>query len=255
MDNIKILLAGYCGKMGRAVSELAASTPGYEIAAGVAIDPAPVNTAYPAYFKPSDFGGHADVIVDFSHHSFVESLLDCAIKRGIPLVIATTGHTEDELALIKDAAKTVPILKSANMSLGVNLLCGLAKKAAALLSGYDIEIVERHHNKKLDAPSGTALLLADAVASATGAGKYVYDRHSERRAREAGEIGIHSIRAGTIIGDHDVILAGKDEVITLSHSALSREMFASGALRAASFLIGKPAGYYTMDDIVAQYMQ
>ena len=255
MERISVLLSGYNGRMGRALAKMAEASGRFTIAAGVDINPAAINPSFPVYMKLSDFSGRADVIVDFSIHSAADALFAYAVEAGLPAVIATTGHTPGELELIKRASASVPIFKSANMSLGVNLLAGLAKKATALLKGYDVEIVEAHHNQKLDAPSGTALMLAEAVGSAMEeAPEYVYDRHNVRRIRGKNEIGLHSIRGGTIVGEHEVIFAGADEVLKLSHSALSREMFASGALRAAEFIIGKAPGLYSMEELISSFM-
>ena len=248
---LDIMLCGCGGRMGAALSA-AAHAAGDRIVAGVDITPTAANT-YPVYTSPEEFCGHADVIVDFSHHAALSGLLAYATRTGTPIVICTTGHSEAQLAEMKAAAKTVPVFFSRNMSLGINLLMALCRKAAATLGAdFDVEIIEKHHNKKLDAPSGTALMLADCIkeADASAEHPYVYERASVRRARERGEIGISAVRGGTIVGEHDVLFCGKDEVITLSHSASSREVFATGALRAAHFMAGKSAGFYNMDDVV-----
>ena len=247
---LNILLCGCGGRMGAAVAA-AATAAGDRIVAGVAINPA-ADSPFPIFTSPEEFSGRADVIIDFSHHSAVSSLVAYATRTGTPLVVATTGHTEDEVAAMHAAAGQIPLFFSRNMSLGINLLMALCRRCALTLGDdFDIEIIEKHHNRKLDAPSGTALMLADAITEATATEHpYVYDRHSERRARAKGEIGLHAVRGGTIVGEHDVLFAGKDEVITLSHSATSREVFATGALRAAHFMVGKSAGFYNMDDVV-----
>ncbi len=245
---LNILLCGCGGRMGAAVAA-AAEAAGDRIVAGVDINPASASP-YPVYHNPAEFTGHADVMIDFSHHSALPALLDYAVRTGTPLVVATTGHTEDEMALMREAATKVPVFFSRNMSLGINLLISLCRRAAATLGEeFDIEIIEKHHNKKLDAPSGTALMIADALCE-EGDHPYVYDRHAERRARVKGEIGLHAVRGGTIVGEHEVMFCGKDEIVTLSHSAASREVFATGALRAADFLVGKAPGMYNMDDVV-----
>ena len=234
--------------MGAAVAA-AAEAAGDRIVAGVDINPA-ATSPYPVFTSPDEFVGKADVIVDFSHHSALGALLAYATKTGTPLVVCTTGHTEEELAAIKAASEKVAVFFSRNMSLGSNLLISLCRRAAATLGDdFDIEIIEKHHNRKLDAPSGTALMIADAI-SEEKEHLYVYDRHAERRARARGEIGLHAVRGGTIVGEHEVMFCGKDESITLSHSAASREVFATGALRAAHFMVGKPAGLYNMDHVV-----
>ena len=248
---LNILLCGCGGRMGAALST-AATAAGERIVAGVDVHPTAA-LPYPVYTSPDEFDGKADVIVDFSHHSALSSLLAYAERTSTPLVICTTGHTEEEMAEMREAAKRVPVFFSRNMSLGINLLMALCRRAAATLGAdFDVEIIEKHHNQKLDAPSGTALMLADCIkeADATVPHPYVYERHTERRARERGEIGISAVRGGTIVGEHDVMFCGKDEVITLSHSAASREVFATGALRAARFMAGRAPGFYNMDDVI-----
>lgn len=244
-----ILLCGSGGRMGAAVA--AALTPDDRIAAGVDVNPA-ATSRFPVFATPAEFCGHADVIIDFSHHSALAGLLEYARQSGTPAVICTTGHTEEELAAMKAASAEIPVFFSRNMSLGINLLLSLCRKAARTLGAeFDVEIIEKHHNQKLDAPSGTALMLADAIAGADDdPHPLVFDRSGRREKRPRGEIGIHAVRGGSIVGEHEVLFAGKDEIITLTHSATSREIFASGALRAAHFLVGKPAGMYSMDDVV-----
>jgi len=247
---MKIMLNGYNGKLGRAIIEAA----GESIAAGVDMNAAPIGADFPKYAKLSECGEVSDVIIDCSHHSAAGAILDYADNTKTPIVICTTGHTSEELALIQSYSGKVAVFKSANMSLGVNLVAELAKKAAALLKdNFDIEIIEKHHNKKIDAPSGTALMLADEISSVfddSGKPEYVYERQSVKKMRNKNEIGMHAIRGGTIIGEHEVIFAGTNELISISHSAQSREMFASGALAAARFLCGKPPGFYTMKELI-----
>lgn len=246
---LNIMLCGCGGRMGAAVIA-AAKESGDRIVAGVDINPA-ADSPFPIFATPDEFAGKADVIVDFSHHSALPGLLAYAVRTGTPLVVSTTGHTEEELAEMKAASEKVAVFFSRNMSLGINLLISLCRRAAATLGAdFDIEIIEKHHNKKLDAPSGTALMIADALTEGAADRPYVYDRHAERRQREKGEIGLHAVRGGTIVGEHEVMFCGKDEIVTLSHSAASREVFATGALRAARFMAGKPAGFYNMDDVV-----
>ena len=191
-------------------------------------------------------------MIDFSHPSALSSLLELGKKRRLPLVLCTTGYSKAQVEELKAASKEIPIFYSRNMSLGINLLIELSKKAAQVLGkGFDIEIIEKHHNQKIDAPSGTALMLADEISTVLPEEpKYVYDRHSRRMKREKNEIGIHSIRGGTIVGEHDVLFAGHHETITRSHTAQSKEVFASGAVNAAIYLCGKPAGLYDMSDLL-----
>ncbi|MBE6702551.1 MAG: 4-hydroxy-tetrahydrodipicolinate reductase [Ruminococcaceae bacterium] len=245
---LNIMLCGCGGRMGAAVIA-AAQEAGDRIVAGVDINPA-ADSPFPIFTTPEEFQGKADVIVDFSHHSALPGLLAYATETKTPLVVCTTGHTEEETAAMKAASESVAVFFSRNMSLGINLLISLCRRAAATLGAdFDIEIIEKHHNKKLDAPSGTALMIADALSEEV-AHRYVYDRHAERRQREKGEIGLHAVRGGTIVGEHEVLFCGKDEIVTLAHSAASREVFATGALRAARFMKGKGAGFYNMDDVI-----
>lgn len=248
---LNILLCGCGGRMGAALGE-AAKAAGDRIVAGIDINPIAANP-YPVYTSIEEFSGKADVIVDFSHHSALSGLLAYAERTATPIVVCTTGHSEEELTEMKAASLRVPVFFSRNMSLGINLLMALCRKAATMLGAdFDVEIIEKHHNKKLDAPSGTALMLADAVKSADESIErpYVFDRTGVRRERARGEIGISAVRGGTIVGEHEVMFCGKDEIVTLSHSAASREVFATGALRAAHFMCGKPAGFYNMDDVI-----
>ena len=247
----RLILSGAYGRMGRAVYEATLLSDKYEIVAGVDTKDGGA-LPFPVYSRISDVAECADVIVDFSHHSAAKDVLDYAIAKSIPAVIATTGHDEDEIAYIENASKSVAVFYSRNMSIGINLTIALAKKAAAVLgTSFDIEIVEEHHSKKLDAPSGTALMIADAIKDTLDSEcQYVYDRHLERRERTPGEIGIHSVRGGSIVGEHEVIFAGKDEVIRIHHSAFSREVFAKGALSAAGFLAEQTPGYYNMEDMM-----
>lgn len=244
-----IILCGCGGRMGRAIIESVKDD--CTIVAGVDVNASALSTGFPVYEKISDFPGKADVIVDFSHHSALPSLIEYAKATKTPIVLATTGHTDEELALIDESVNEIAIFRSGNFSLGINLLITLAKQAAKTLGAdFDVEIIEKHHNKKLDAPSGTALMIADAIASEREESEYVFDRHSERKARESKEIGLHSVRGGTIVGEHEAIFAGENEIVTISHSAASREIFATGALRAAVYLAKKEKGLYNMTDMI-----
>ena len=249
---IKLIISGCNGRMGHVVESICAADPDISVVAGFDI----LGTAdrdFPVYASPDLFTGEVDVVIDFSHPAALTPLLTFCQERGVPAVLATTGYSPEQLTEIEEAAKQVPVFRSANMSLGINVVIELIKKAAAVLEGYDIEIVERHHNRKVDAPSGTALMLADAAASAVNYDpEYTYERHSVRHPRDKVEIGISAVRGGTIVGDHEVIFAGRDEVIELHHHAASREIFANGAVKAAKFLIGKAPGLYNMADLVAE---
>lgn len=253
---INILFCGIYGRMGKATYDLTVSDDDmrskYRICAGVDVSGDIGSYPFPVYKSVEECADKPDVIIDFSHHSALASILGYAKKNSVPVIICTTGHNEEELALMKKSSLSIPVFFSRNMSVGINLLMKLTKAAAAMLGEeFDIEIVEAHHNKKLDAPSGTALMLADSASEgAARPTEYVYDRHSVRKQREKSEIGIHSIRGGNIVGEHSVIFAGENEVVTLSHSAASRSVFASGALRAASFIVGRGPGMYDMGNVV-----
>ena len=252
---IKLIISGCNGHMGRVVESICAVDPQVDVVAGFDILGAN-DRAFPVYTSPEQFSGEADAVIDFSHPSALSPLLDFCKRRMIPAVLATTGYSPEQLAEIDAAANEIPIFLSANMSLGINVMVELIKKAASVLEGYDIEIVERHHNRKVDAPSGTALMLADAAASAVSYdAEYVYDRHSARHPRDKQEIGISAVRGGTIVGDHEIIFAGRDEVIELHHHAASREIFANGAVKAAKFIACKVYGLYSMADLVAEQSQ
>ena len=244
---IKVIICGASGKMGGFVADACKNDGEIQVVAGV--DKISSNQAFPIFSDFKSINVDADVIIDFSHPVLLDSILEYAISKNIAVVLATTGYSDGQIEQINAASLKIPVFFTFNMSLGVNLICSLAKKAAAVLgNGFDIEIIEKHHNQKIDAPSGTAIMLANAVNSCFGGEKvYEYDRHSKRQKRSPKEIGIHSIRGGTIVGEHDVIFAGHDETVTISHSAQSKEVFAVGSVKAAKFLCGKPAGMYDMN--------
>lgn len=248
---LKIINSGCTGKMGQVVQAMCAADPDVTIVAGFASHQA--NLDYPVYTNPANFTGEADVVIDFSNPKALGHLLPFCVERRIPIVIATTGFSPEQLAQIDEAAKTIPVFRSANMSLGINVLLELVKKAASILgSSSDIEIVERHHNRKVDAPSGTALLLFDAIKNAYDEPRYAQlGRGGRNCKRQHNEIGIHALRGGTVTGEHEVCFFGPAERIRLSHSAEDRSVFASGALKAAAYLQGKAPGRYTMEDLVA----
>ena len=243
---------GCNGKMGRMITELVKNDDGAVIAAGVDTYTGIAND-YPVYESIDQCDTDVDVVIDFSNAGAVDALLDYCAEKKIPVVLCTTGLSEEQLEKVRETSEKTAVLKSANMSMGINLLLKLLKDAAKVLgnAGYDIELVERHHNQKLDAPSGTALALADSINEAlNGEYHYVYDRSQMRQKRDAKEIGISAVRGGTIVGDHEVIFAGTDEVIEFRHSAYSRNVFAKGAVEAAKFLAGKETGMYDMGDVI-----
>ncbi len=249
---VNIIMHGCSGRMGQIISGLAASDENVNIVAGIDIVDNG-NNSYPVFTNIKDCDVAADVIIDFASAKAVDALLDYVEDRQIPVVLCTTGLSEEQLARVEEVSKKVAVLKSANMSLGINTLFKVLKSVAPLLAeaGFDIEVVEKHHHFKLDAPSGTAIALADAVnESLPEKYDYRFDRSADRMARPKNEIGFSAVRAGTIVGEHDVIFAGEDEVITFSHTAYSRSVFGKGAIEAAKFLSGKPAGYYSMKDVI-----
>lgn len=242
---IKVLINGACGRMGKEVEKIVEASETMTVAAK--IDKMAAESG--CYTDINDFSGEADIIIDFSNHLGTKDLLDYAVKNNIPTVVATTGHTPEELALIEDAGKKIAVFHSANMSLGVALLCELAVKAAATMPDADIEIVETHHNRKLDAPSGTALMIANAIKSVREKAQFVFGREGMAK-REKNEIGVHAVRRGNIVGIHEVLVSTDSQTITLKHEAHSRALFAEGAVSAAEFILGKPAGLYNMNNIV-----
>ena len=247
---IRILLSGCNGHMGRVIRSIVAGRDDCCICAGVDINPQPAE--FPVYSTFEEVAETPDVVIDFSHTSMLEPLLAYAEKHPVALVLCTTGYSAEQTAQVHLASEKLPVFYSRNMSIGINLLVGLAKKAVQVLGNdFDIEIVEKHHNQKIDAPSGTALMIADAISAERDMeSRYMYDRHSQRKKREKAEIGIHAVRGGTIVGEHEVIFAGNSEVITLSHSAQSKEVFAAGAVNAAVFMAGKGPGLYDMADLI-----
>lgn len=248
----KIIMCGCNGKMGTVISELVQQDTEIEIVAGVdVIDNGKKD--YPVYKKYADIQEEADVIIDFSSPVVLQEMLDYAVKSRTALVLCATGYNEKELQLIEATSKKTAILRSANMSLGINTIVKVLKNISSVLAdaGYDIEIVEKHHNQKLDAPSGTALVLADAINSTLDEEYlYKYDRTKEKAKRLKNEIGISAVRGGTIVGEHEVIYAGVDEVIEIKHTAYSKAVFGKGAIQAAKYLKGKPAALYQMSDVI-----
>lgn len=246
----KIILCGANGKMGHVIQSVVAGRDDCEIVAGIDINTE--SNGFPVYSTFGEIKETADVIIDFSNPALLDSMLAFSEGKKIPVVIATTGYDDKQKKQIEKASEKCAVFFTYNMSMGINLLANLAKKATEVLgSDFDIEIVEKHHNQKIDAPSGTALMLADAICEEIDEPvKYEYDRHSKREKRTKNEIGIHSVRGGTIVGEHEIIFAGRDEIITLSHSARSKEIFAVGAVNAAVFMSGKDSGMYSMKDLI-----
>lgn len=246
----KIILSGANGKMGRVIQNVVSLRDDCEIVAGVDLNTE--SASFPIYADINEITENADVIIDFSNPVLLDSLLAYSKANKMPLVIATTGYDDNQKAQINDASKECPIFFTYNMSMGINLLANLAKKAVSILgSDFDIEIIEKHHNQKIDAPSGTALMLADAICEEIDNDmKYEYDRHSKREKRTKNEIGLHAVRGGTIVGEHNIMFCGRDEIITLSHSARSKEIFAVGAVNAAVYMNGKDAGLYDMAELI-----
>ena len=248
---LKLILVGCNGYMGRVVTNMVANDPTITISAGIDIN-TKNKDSYPVYATPDDITETADVILDFSIPSALEGILKYAISNKMPAILCATGYSQEQLADIEKASKQIPVFRSGNMSLGINLLADLIKRACTVLGeDFDIEIVERHHRRKVDAPSGTALMLANAASDALpDKPEYVYERESKRKPRGKNEIGISAVRGGTIVGVHDVIFAGQDEVIELRHTAASRDVFASGAIKAAKYMQNKQPGLYDMKDML-----
>lgn len=249
---INVIMHGCNGMMGHMISDLMKDDVQAKLVAGIDIN-TEKHYDYPVFASLEECTVKADVIIDFASVKAIDALLDYAVKKQVPVVLCTTGLSEEQLVQVEEASKKVAILKSANMSLGINTLLNLLQKAAQVFApaGFDMEIVEKHHNKKLDAPSGTALALADSLRDALdGEYEYVYDRSKEKKRREKSEIGISAVRGGTIVGEHEVIFAGTDEVIEFKHTAYSKAVFGKGAIQAAKYLAGKPAGYYNMSHVI-----
>lgn len=249
----RIIMSGCGGAMGRSITEIVAGDADAEIVAGIDIVDDGTKK-YPVFTTLKECDVEADVLIDFSTPKILEDIIAYCEEKGLPAVLCTTGYDESQLERIEKASEKIAVLKSANMSLGINTLMRLIQEAAGVLAaeGFDVEIVEKHHNQKLDAPSGTALALADSVNEAMGGQyEYIFDRSQRRQKRDKKELGISAVRGGTIVGEHDVIFAGTDEVITFSHSAYSKAVFGKGAVAAAKFLNGKTKGRFEMADVIA----
>ena len=252
---VKIFLNGGCGRLGKAIANLCCNNPDYKIVAGGDIIENK-NYDFPVYTSLSECTEDFDVIIDFSNAKAVPTILEFALSRKKPFICCTTALSDDTVSAILSASEKIAVFKSANMSLGINMMVELCKQATRILyPEFDIEIVEAHHNRKLDAPSGTAMMIASAIDQEISDNvEYVYDRHSVNKARSKNEIGISSIRGGNIVGEHSAMFISDEEILTISHSAQTRDVFAKGALTAAKFMAGKEKGYFTMSDVIAQYI-
>lgn len=257
---VKVLLHGCNGKMGQVMTRVLAGSGDMDVVLGVDIEPDRIKNSYPVYRSfqdiPLELQDIPEVVVDFSHHTSLPGILAFGLQKRIPLVICTTGFTPQERQKMAEAAKHVPILNSANMSLGINLVLSLVQKAASVLGdSFDMEIIEMHHNQKADSPSGTALMIADVMKDTLEKAfnretVYTYGRHTKTGKRDKGEIGIHAVRGGAVVGEHTIVFAGQGEVLEIRHSALSRDVFAYGTLQALRFIAGKGPGLYSMADVV-----
>ena len=250
---VNIFLNGCCGRMGRTIAKMCQHNDSYRVVAGCDVTTCDELT-FPVYSNPQDCAEDFDVIVDFSNAKAVPTILNYALTKNKPFICCTTALSDDTVADLLKASETIPVFKSANMSVGINLMLELVKKCTkTLYPEYDIEIVEAHHNRKHDAPSGTAMMIANAISQEIPEEvEYVYDRQSKNEARKKNEIGISSIRGGNIVGDHSAMFINDEEILTVSHRAMTRDVFAKGALTAAGFMCGKEAGYYTMSDVIAE---
>lgn len=253
---VNIFLNGCCGRMGKAIACLCKNNPDYKIVAGGDIIENP-DYDFPVYTSLNECTEDFDVIIDFSNAKAVPGVLEFALNRNKPFICCTTALSDETVSSILAASEKIAVFKSANMSLGINMMVELAKQATRILyPEFDIEIVEAHHNRKLDAPSGTAMMIADAInQEIPDSVDYVYDRHSVNKARSKNEIGISSIRGGNIVGEHSAMFISDEEILTISHSAQTRDVFAKGALTAAKFMAGKDKGYFTMSDVIAQFIE
>jgi len=249
---VRVIMHGCNGRMGQVITGMIAEDDQIEIVAGIDPQGQQKNT-YPVFVSLEECQAEADAVIDFSNVAAVDALLDYCVKRQLPVAVCTTGLAPEQVEHIHKASEEVAVLFSYNMSMGINMLLKLVKEAAKILApaGFDMEIVEKHHNQKVDAPSGTAIALANSINEAfDNAYEYKYDRSQERKKRDKKEIGLHAVRGGTIVGEHEVIFAGIDEVIEFNHKAYSKSVFGKGAVQAAKFLAGKPAGFYTMADVI-----
>ena len=249
---MKIIISGCNGMLGQTISKVIEEKSDIEVIAGLSRSPKKINNSYPVYTSIFECEEEVDVIIDCSNPQCLPDLLKYAVERSIPILIATTGLSKENIEDIKIASKKIPVLYTANTSLGLNLLINLVKKSVLVLEeNFDIEIIEKHHNKKMDAPSGSAYMIADAInQELDNSKKYIFGRSGNEEKRTKNEIGIHAIRGGTICGEHNVIFAGLDEIIEIKHTALSKKVFASGAVKAAEYIVHKDSGLYNMEDLI-----
>ena len=247
---MKVIINGYSGTMGQVLTKCILADEELELVAGVSPVHHDPNDQFSTYSSFAEVKEEADVVIDFSNPLALDGILEYCLNTKTPVVLATTGYNDEEMAKIHEAAKQIPVFLSFNMSLGVNILLKLVKEAAKNLDGFDIEIIEKHHNKKVDAPSGTAVMIANAVKEVREQSEFIYGRHGRTGKRQQNEVGIHAIRGGTIVGEHSAIFAGNDEILEINHSARSKNVFAEGAIAAAKYLVNQDPGFYNMDDML-----
>ena len=247
---MKLIINGYSGTMGQVLTKCALADEEIELVAGVSPLHHDVNGQFSTYSTFAEVKEDADVVIDFSNPLALDGILEYCLNTKTPVILATTGYNDEEMAKIHEAAKQIPIFLSFNMSLGVNILLKLVKEAAKNLANFDIEIIEKHHNKKVDSPSGTAVMIANAVKEIREQSEFIYGRHGRTGKRQQNEVGIHAVRGGTIVGEHSAIFAGNDEILEINHSARSKNVFAEGAIAAAKYLVNQDPGFYNMDDML-----
>lgn len=247
---MKVIINGYSGTMGQVLTKCILADEELELVAGVSPVHHDPNDQFSTYSSFAEVKEEADVVIDFSNPLALDGILEYCLNTKTPVVLATTGYNDEEMAKIHEAAKQIPVFLSFNMSLGVNILLKLVKEAAKNLDGFDIEIIEKHHNKKVDAPSGTAVMIANAVKEVREQSEFIYGRHGRTGKRQENEVGIHAIRGGTIVGEHSAIFAGNDEILEINHSARSKNVFAEGSIAAAKYLVNQDPGFYNMDDML-----
>ena len=246
---MKVIINGYSGTMGQVLTKCVADDEELELVAGISPKHHDVD-GFNTYSSFADVKEDSDVVIDFSNPLALDGILEYCLKTKTPVVLATTGYNDEEMEKIHEAAKQIPVFLSFNMSLGVNILLKLVKEAAKNLANFDIEIIEKHHNKKVDSPSGTAVMIANAVKEIREQSEFIYGRHGRTGKRQQNEVGIRAVRGGTIVGEHSAIFAGNDEILEINHSARSKNVFAEGAIAAAKYLVNQEPGFYNMDDML-----